>query len=81
MLSDSRNLCENRGFLSAAHARGYDIIGGREQGCGSHDTPLSHMGEGSAFVGVAKVEVLDCSCADQTRRLVLRFKGRVLRLR
>jgi alpha-beta hydrolase superfamily lysophospholipase len=64
MLSDSGHLCGNREFVSAAHARGYDIIGGREQGCGSHDTPLSHMGEGSAFVGVAKVEGLDCSRAD-----------------
>ena len=80
MLSDSGHLCGNREFVSAAHAREY-YIGRREQGCGSHDTPLSHMGEGSAFVGVAKVEGLDCSCADETRSLVLRSKDRVLRLR
>jgi hypothetical protein len=76
MLSDSGHLCGNREFLSAAHARG-NITGGREQGCGLHDTPLSHMGEGSAFVGVAKV----VSCADETRRLVLKSKDSVLRLR
>ena len=51
----------NREFLYAAHARGDDIIVGLENECGSHDTPLSHMVEGSAFVGVAKVEGLDCS--------------------
>jgi hypothetical protein len=70
MFSDSEHLCGNRECLSAAHTRGNDFIGGREQGCGSHDTPLSHMGEGSAFVGVAKGEGLDCSWADETRRLV-----------
>jgi hypothetical protein len=61
MLSDSLHLCGKTEFLSAAHARGNDIIDGREQGCGSHDTPLSHMGERSAFGGVEKVEDLDCS--------------------
>jgi hypothetical protein len=70
-----------QGILPAAHARGNDIIGGREQGCGSRDTPLSHMGEGSAFVGVTKVEGFDRSCADEMRSLVLRSKDRVLRLR
>lgn len=51
----------NREFLFDVHARGNDIIGGREQECGSHDAPLSRMGEGSAFVGDEKVEGLDCS--------------------
>jgi len=58
-MSDSGHLCGT--VLSAAHAKGNDIIGVREQGCGSHDTPLSLMGEGSAFVGDEKVEDLDCS--------------------
>lgn len=55
MGSYSRRLCGNSEFVSAVHARENDLIGGRDHGCGSHDTPLSYMGEGSAFVGVAKV--------------------------
>jgi hypothetical protein len=78
MFPVSWHSCGKREF--ATLAKGNDI-GGREQGCGSHDTPLRHVGEGSALVGVAKGEGLDCSRADEMPRLVLRSKDRVLRLR
>jgi len=78
MFPVSGHLCGNKEF--ATLARGNDI-GGREQGCGSHDTPLRHMGEGSVVVCVAKVEGLDCNRAVEMPRLVLRSKDRVLRLR
>ena len=62
----------NRQLLPAAHARGNDFIGGLDLGCGSHDTPLSHMGEGSASVGVGKVGGLALLGADEMQRLVLK---------
>jgi hypothetical protein len=58
--------------VSAVHAKRNDLIGGRDQGCGSHDTPLSHMEEGSAFVGVVKVADLGCSSTDEMQSLRLR---------